>query len=66
LKLVWTQINHIEYVADIMRPPLPANATRLDRLKAAGDFDVNSPEAKKAVSFLVEHGNRDRSDARAV
>jgi imidazolonepropionase-like amidohydrolase len=50
------QINHIEYVADIMRPPLPADATRLDRLKAAGDFDVNSPEAKKAVSFLVEHG----------
>jgi imidazolonepropionase-like amidohydrolase len=50
------QINHIEYVADIMRPPLPANATRLDRLKAAGDFDVNSPEAKKAISFLVEHG----------
>jgi len=50
------QINHIEYVADIMRPPLPANATRLDRLKAAGDFDVNSPEAKKAVAFLVEHG----------
>jgi imidazolonepropionase-like amidohydrolase len=50
------QINHIEYVADIMRPPLPANATRLDRLKAAGDFDVNSAEAKKAVAFLVEHG----------
>jgi imidazolonepropionase-like amidohydrolase len=50
------QINHIEYVADIMRPPLPANATRRDRLKAAGDFDVNSPEAKKAVSFLLEHG----------
>src|SRR3984957_2199987 len=50
------QINHIEYVADIMRPPLPANATRLNRLKAAGDFDLNSPEAKKAVSFLVEHG----------
>ena len=50
------QINHIEYVADIMRPSLPASATRLDRLKADGDFDVNSPEAKKAVSFLVEHG----------
>src|SRR5580658_2755032 len=50
------QINHIEYVVDIMRPSLPASATRLDRLKAAGDFDVNSPEAKKAVSFLVEHG----------
>jgi imidazolonepropionase-like amidohydrolase len=49
------QINHIEYVVDIMRPPLPANATRLDRLKAEGDFDVNSPDAKKAISFLVEH-----------
>ena len=49
-------INHIEYVVDIMRPPLAANATRLDRLKAEGDFDVNSPEAKKAVAFLVEHG----------
>jgi imidazolonepropionase-like amidohydrolase len=50
------QINHIGYVVDIMRAPLPANASRLDRLKAEGDFDVNSPEAKKAVSFLVEHG----------
>src|SRR5215472_511427 len=46
------QINHLHYVVDIMHAPLPANATRLDRLKAAGDFDVNSPEAKKAVSFL--------------
>src|ERR1700741_4042434 len=50
------QINHIEYVADIMRPPLPADASRLDKLKAARDFRVNSAEAKKAVSFLVEHG----------
>jgi imidazolonepropionase-like amidohydrolase len=25
-------------------------------LKAEGDFDVNSPDAKKAISFLVEHG----------
>jgi imidazolonepropionase-like amidohydrolase len=49
-------INHIEYVDDIMRPPLPANATQLERLKAEGDFDVNSPEAKRAVAFLVEHG----------
>ncbi len=49
-------INHIQYVADIMRGPLPANATRLDSLKADGGVDVNSPEAKKAVAFLVEHG----------
>jgi imidazolonepropionase-like amidohydrolase len=50
------QINHIEYIADIMLPALPANATRLDRLKANGDIDLNSPEAQKAISFLVQHG----------
>jgi imidazolonepropionase-like amidohydrolase len=50
------QINHIEYIADIMLPPLPANASRLDRLKASGDIDLNSPEAQKAISFLVQHG----------
>ncbi len=50
------QINHIEYIADIMVPPLPANASRLDRLKASGDIDLNSPEAQKAISFLVQHG----------
>jgi imidazolonepropionase-like amidohydrolase len=50
------QINHIQYVADIMRPTLPAGATRSDRMKAAGEIDVNSPEAKKAVAFLVDHG----------
>jgi hypothetical protein len=49
-------INHIEYVVDIMRPPLLPSATRLDSLRADGDVDVNSPEAKKAVAFLVEHG----------
>ena len=50
------QINHIEYIADIMLPPLPANASRLDRLKASGDIDLNSPESQKAISFLVQHG----------
>jgi imidazolonepropionase-like amidohydrolase len=50
------QINHIEYISDIMLPPLPANASRLDRLKASGDIDLNSPEAQKAISFLVQHG----------
>jgi imidazolonepropionase-like amidohydrolase len=50
------QINHVEYIADIMLPPLPANASRLDRLKATGDIDLNSPEAQKAISFLVQHG----------
>src|SRR5580700_7484134 len=50
------QINHVGYVVDMMHPPFPANATQLDLLKGEGDVDVNSPEAKKAVSFLVEHG----------
>jgi imidazolonepropionase-like amidohydrolase len=50
------QINHVDYVAAIMRPPLPENATRTDRLKAGAGIDVNSPEAKKAIAFLVEHG----------
>ena len=50
------QINHIEYIQEIMYKPLAADATRLDRLKASGDVDLDSPEAKKAIAFLVEHG----------
>jgi len=50
------QINHIQYVAGIMRPALPLGATRFDRLKADADVNLNSPEAQKALSFLFEHG----------
>ncbi len=49
------QINHISYVADIMMPPLPEDASRLDRLKAQANIDLNSPAAQKAVAFLVQH-----------
>ena len=49
------QINHIHYIADIMRAPLPADAKRLDRLKAAADIDLNSLQAQKAISFLKAH-----------
>ncbi len=49
------QINHISYIADIMRAPLPDNATRADRRKAAADLDLNSPEAQKALTFLKDH-----------
>ncbi|MGC1965795.1 MAG: amidohydrolase family protein [Candidatus Acidiferrales bacterium] len=49
------QINHVPYIADIMVPPLPGNATRADRLNAEANIDLNSPEAKKAISFLVQH-----------
>src|SRR5580700_7243752 len=50
------QINHIEYIADIMIPPPPENEKNMDRLKARGDIDLNSPEAQKAIAFLVQHG----------
>ena len=50
------QINHVPYIADIMIPPLPENATRMDRLNAEANIDLNSPEAKKAIAFLVQHG----------
>ncbi|HYL45898.1 MAG TPA: amidohydrolase family protein [Candidatus Limnocylindrales bacterium] len=49
-------INHVQYVADIMRPPLPADAKRIDQLKADAEVDTNSDEAQKAIAFLVNHG----------
>jgi imidazolonepropionase-like amidohydrolase len=49
------QINHIQYIADIMTPALPENATRLDGAKARAAIDMNSPESRKAIAFLVQH-----------
>jgi len=49
------QINHIGYVADIMKKPLPEKASRFERYKAGADIDLESPEAKKAIAFLKEH-----------
>ena len=49
------QINHIQYIADIMHPPLPADASRADRRKAAATVDLNSADAQKALSFLKAH-----------
>ncbi len=49
------QINHVPYVADIMHAPLPENANRRARVEADAHVDLNSPEAKKAIAFLVEH-----------
>ena len=46
------QINHIDYVAQIMHAPLPPDADRRARLQAVLDIDVNSDEARKAISFL--------------
>ena len=49
------QINHIQYIADIMHAPLPADASRDERRKAAAGVDLNSPEAQKALAFLKQH-----------
>ncbi len=49
------QINHIGYVDDIMKAPLPEGATRLDRYKSGANIDLDGPEARKALAFLKEH-----------
>jgi imidazolonepropionase-like amidohydrolase len=53
------QINHIQYVADIMKPEgtkLPEKPTRAQRMEAIAGISVDSPEGKKAVEFLKQHG----------
>jgi imidazolonepropionase-like amidohydrolase len=49
------QINHIQYVVDIMHAPLPAGANRAERMSALANLDVDSPDAKKALAFLKEN-----------
>ena len=51
------QINHIQYVAAMMVDPaeLPEKPTRRQRFEALASIDVNSPQAKKAIAFLLEH-----------
>jgi len=50
------QINHIPYIVDIMVPPLPADASRLDHVNARANLDLNSLDAQKAIAFLVQRG----------
>lgn len=49
------QINHIDYILEMMQPPAPADANRIDRMKAAAETDLNSELARKAVEFLKSH-----------
>jgi imidazolonepropionase-like amidohydrolase len=49
------QINHIQYIVDIMRPKLPDGANRMDRMKANAEIDLNSEEVQKALTFLKAH-----------
>jgi imidazolonepropionase-like amidohydrolase len=50
------QINHIQYIADIMHAPLPGDAKRLERITAMANLDLHSPDAQKALAFLKAHG----------
>ena len=50
------QINHISYIASMMHAPLPPGAGRMDRGKADAAVELNSADARKAISFLKEHG----------
>ena len=49
------QINHIQYIVDIMHAPFPSSMNRMDRMKAIADMDLSSPDAQKALSFLRDH-----------
>jgi imidazolonepropionase-like amidohydrolase len=49
------QINHIQYIVDIMHAPFPKDMSRPDRMKAIADLNLDSPEVQKALSFLKDH-----------
>ena len=49
------QINHIQYIADILRAPLPPGASRLDRAKANGEINLNSTAAHDTIAYLKAH-----------
>src|SRR5579863_10497697 len=49
------QINHIEFIVDIMHAPFPKDMSRPHRMKALAGLNLDSPEAAKALSFLKDH-----------
>jgi cytosine/adenosine deaminase-related metal-dependent hydrolase len=49
------QINHIQYVVDIMHPPFPSGITREERMKTVAALDLDSSAAHKALAFLKDH-----------
>ena len=49
------QINHIGYIADIMHAPFPADMSRIDKMKATSNLDLDSADARKALQFLKDH-----------
>ena len=59
------QINHIQYIVDIMHAPFPQDMSRPDRMKAVADLDLDSPEAKKrcVISERSSHPCRSHDGA---
>lgn len=49
------QINHIQYIMAILHAPLAPGGGRLARMNAEANVDFNSPDARKAVTFLKAH-----------
>ena len=49
------QINHLHYIVDIMHAPFPKDMSRVDRMKASAELNLDSPEAQKAITFLKDH-----------
>ena len=49
------QINHIEFIADIMHSPYPSEMSRIEKMKATANLDLDSADAQKALLFLKEH-----------
>jgi len=50
------QINHFQYVMNILVPPQPKETSKFDRLAAAARIDTNSGELLKAIAFFKKHG----------
>jgi imidazolonepropionase-like amidohydrolase len=49
------QINHIQYIADMMHAPFPQDMSRVERRKAIANLDLDSPDAHKALEYLKDH-----------
>jgi imidazolonepropionase-like amidohydrolase len=49
------QINHAQYVLQIMHAPFPEKMDRPARMKTMADLDLQSPDALRAVDFLKSH-----------
>ena len=49
------QVSHINYIMQMMLPAFPTGTTRLARMKAFSELDLDSDEVKKQIAFLKEH-----------